>query len=244
VAERILIVEDDPAIVMGLEDLLVGEGYLVDVAREGNQAIELYRNRKPDLIVLDIMIPEISGYEVCRQIRKKDAATPILMLTAKGQEPDKVAGLELGADDYVVKPFGVSELLARIRALLRRSRVRETKQCKELSFGDVRIDPQKLEGTKKGRTFALTARELRLLNLFNSRPGRVLDRSEILDEIWGLRYEGTTRTLDQHIANLRKKIEDDPGRPRYILTVHGVGYRFVPRGKDLPHHPADGTDTE
>ena len=243
-AERILIVEDDPAIVMGLEDLLVGEGYLVDVAREGNQAIELYRNRKPDLIVLDIMIPEISGYEVCRQIRKRDAATPILMLTAKGQEPDKVAGLELGADDYVVKPFGVSELLARIRALLRRSRVREMKQCEELWFGDVRIDPQKLEGTKKGRTFALTARELRLLDLFNSHPGRVLDRSEILDEIWGLRYEGTTRTLDQHIANLRKKIEDDPGRPRYILTVHGVGYRFVPRRKDLPHHPADGTDTE
>jgi DNA-binding response OmpR family regulator len=229
---------------MGLEDLLVGEGYLVDVAREGNHAIELYRNRKPDLIVLDIMIPEISGYEVCRRIRKKDAATPILMLTAKGQEPDKVAGLELGADDYVVKPFGVSELLARIRALLRRSRVREKKQCEELSFGDVRIDPQKLEGTKKGRTFALTARELRLLNLFNARPGRVLDRSEILDEIWGLRYEGTTRTLDQHIANLRKKIEDDPGRPRYILTVHGVGYRFVQRGKDPPHHPADGTDTE
>jgi DNA-binding response OmpR family regulator len=244
VAERILIVEDDPAIVMGLEDLLVGEGYLVDIAREGNQAIELYRSRKPDLIVLDIMIPEISGYEVCRRIRKKDAATPILMLTAKGQEPDKVAGLELGADDYVVKPFGVSELLARIRALLRRSRVRGMKQCEELSFGDVRIDPQKLEGTKKGRTFTLTARELRLLNLFNSRPGRVLDRSEILDEIWGLRYEGTTRTLDQHIANLRKKIEDDPGQPRFILTVYGVGYRFASPGKDPPHHPADGADRE
>jgi DNA-binding response OmpR family regulator len=244
VAERILIVEDDPAIVVGLEDLLVGEGYLVDVAGDGNRAIELYRSRKPDLVVLDIMIPEISGYEVCRRIRKKDAATPILMLTAKGQEPDKVAGLELGADDYVVKPFGVSELLARIRALLRRSRVREMKQCEELSFGEVRVDPQRLEGTKKGRTFALTVRELQLLNLFNSRPGQVIGRSEILDEIWGLRYEGTTRTLDQHIANLRKKIEDDPGRPRYIRTVHGVGYRFAPPAKDLSHPPADGTDTE
>ncbi len=242
-AERILIVEDDPAIVMGLEDLLVGEGYLVDAARDGNQAIELYRRRKPDLIVLDIMIPEISGYEVCRRIRKKDAETPILMLTAKGQEPDKVAGLELGADDYVVKPFGVSELLARIRALLRRSRVREVGRCEELSFGDVRIDPQKLEGTKKGRTFALTARELQLLSLFNSRSGQVLDRAEILDEIWGLRYEGTTRTLDQHIANLRKKIEEDPAQPLHILTVHGVGYRFAPRGKDLPHLPADSMDT-
>jgi DNA-binding response OmpR family regulator len=238
-----LIVEDDPAIVMGLEDLLVGEGYLVDTARDGNQAIQLYRSKKPDLVVLDIMIPEISGYEVCRQIRKKDAATPILMLTAKGQEPDKVAGLELGADDYVVKPFGVSELLARIRALLRRSRVREVGRCEELSFGDVRIDPKKMEGIKEGRTFALTARELQLLNLFNSRPGQVLDRSEILDEIWGLRYEGTTRTLDQHIANLRKKIEDDPGQPLYILTVHGVGYRFIPRGKDLSHLPADTMDT-
>lgn len=243
-AERILIVEDDPAIVMGLEDLLIGEGYLVDTARDGNQAIELYRSKKPDLIVLDVMIPEISGYEVCRQIRKKDAARPILMLTAKGQEPDKVAGLELGADDYVVKPFGVSELLARIRALLRRSRVREMKQCGELSFGDVRIDPQKLEGTKKGRPFALTSRELQLLNLFNGRPGQVLDRSEILDEIWGLRYEGTTRTLDQHIANLRKKIEDDPAQPLYILTVHGVGYRFAPWGKQAPHLPADGMDKD
>jgi DNA-binding response OmpR family regulator len=229
-AERILIVEDDPTIVMGLEDLMVGEGYLVDAALDGNRAIELYRSRKPDLIVLDIMIPEISGYEVCRQIRKKDATTPILMLTAKGQEPDKVAGLELGADDYVVKPFGVSELLARIRALLRRSRAREARQSEVLSFGDVRIEPQKLEGTKKGRTFALTSRELQLLNLFNSRPGQVLDRSEILDQVWGLIYEGTTRTLDQHIANLRKKIEDDPTQPLYILTVHGVGYRFDPQG--------------
>jgi DNA-binding response OmpR family regulator len=244
VAERILIVEDDPAIVMGLEDLLVGEGYLVDAARDGNQAIELYRSQRPDLVVLDIMIPEISGYEVCRQIRKRDAATPILMLTAKGQEPDKVAGLELGADDYVVKPFGVSELLARIRALLRRSRGREARQYEELSFGDVRIDANKMEGTRKGRPFAITARELQLLNLFNSRPGQVLDRSEILDEVWGLRYEGTTRTLDQHIANLRKKIEDDPAQPLHILTVHGVGYRFAPLGKDLPRLPVDGMDTD
>jgi DNA-binding response OmpR family regulator len=229
VAERILVVEDDPAILTGLVDLLVDEGYRVDAARDGNRAIELYRKWKPDLVVLDIMIPEISGYEVCRQIRKKDAATPILMLTAKGQEPDKVAGLELGADDYVVKPFGVGELLARIRALLRRSRSDAPKRKTALSFGNVKIDPQKLEGRKKGRTFSLSARELRLLELFNNRPDQVLNRTDILEQIWGICYEGTTRTLDQHIANLRKKIEDDPAHPRYIITVHGVGYRFVPK---------------
>ena len=144
--ERILIVEDDPAIVLGLEDLLAGEGYRVDCARDGRRALELYRNHKPDLVLLDIMIPEFSGYEVCRQIRKKDTHTPILMLTAKGQEPDKVAGLELGADDYVVKPFGLSELLARIRALLRRSssgRREGLPQSEPLRFGDVEIDPQR-----------------------------------------------------------------------------------------------------
>jgi DNA-binding response OmpR family regulator len=227
--ERILIVEDDPAILLGLEDLLAGEGYRVDCARDGRQALELYRNRKPDLVLLDIMIPEISGYEVCRRIRKKDVLTPILMLTAKGQEPDKVAGLELGADDYVVKPFGVSELLARIRALLRRrfaANGPEKRQSEPLRFGDVEIDPPRLQGNKGGKTFSLTARELELLRLFYSRCGQVLSRSEILDEIWGICYEGTTRTLDQHIANLRKKIEDDPAHPRYIVTVHRVGYRF------------------
>jgi len=227
--ERILIVEDDPAIVLGLEDLLAGEGYRVDCARDGRQALELYRNHKPDLVLLDIMIPEFSGYEVCRQIRKKDALTPILMLTAKGQEPDKVAGLELGADDYVVKPFGVGELLARIRALLRRRSAGNGLQMQHgepFLFGDAEIDPQRLQGSKRGKTFSLTSRELELLSLFMKHCGKVLSRSQILDEIWGICYEGTTRTLDQHIANLRKKIEDDPAHPRTIVTVHRVGYRF------------------
>jgi DNA-binding response OmpR family regulator len=163
VVERILVVEDDPAILLGLEDLLTGEGYGVECARDGRIALELYRKQKPDLVLLDIMIPEFSGYEVCRQIRKKDALIPILMLTAKGQEPDKVAGLELGADDYVVKPFGVSELLARIRALLRRSSVgsdQELPQSESFAFGDVEIDPQAFEGKKLGKTFSLSAREL------------------------------------------------------------------------------------
>ncbi len=227
--ERILVVEDDPAIVLGLQDLLAGEGYRVDCARDGSQALELFREHKPDLVLLDIMIPELSGYEVCRRIRKKDPLIPILMLTAKGQEPDKVAGLELGADDYVVKPFGVSELLARIRALLRRSSAlsgRKIKQVAPMRFGDVEIDPSRLQGKKGGGSFSLTARELELLSLFLNAPGQVLSRAEILEEIWGISYEGTTRTLDQHIAKLRKKIEDDPAHPRFIVTVHRVGYRF------------------
>ena len=226
--ERILVAEDDPAIVLGLEDLLVSEGYRVDCARDGRKALQLYHSSKPDLIVLDIMIPRLSGYEVCRQIRRQDKITLILMLTAKGQEPDKVAGLELGADDYVVKPFGVSELLARIRALLRRRRAgdRGDKVAGPFHFGAVQIDPPKLEGRRGGKPFALTARELSLLKLFYSRCGQVLSRSEILEEIWGISYQGTTRTLDQHIANLRKKIEDDPAHPQHIRTVHGIGYRF------------------
>jgi DNA-binding response OmpR family regulator len=230
VTERILVVEDDPAIVLGLEDLLLGEGYRVDCARDGREALQLYRSSKPDLIVLDIMIPELSGYEVCRQIRRQDTITPILMLTARAQEPDKVAGLELGADDYVVKPFGVSELLARIRALLRRcragGRISSDNVSESFHFGAVRIDPPKLEGRRGGKPFALTARELSLLKLFYSRCGQVLSRSHILEEVWGISYQGTTRTLDQHIAKLRKKIEDDPAHPQHIRTVHRVGYRF------------------
>ena len=225
-SERILVVEDDPVIVLGLEDLLVGEGYRVECARDGKRALQLYRGHKPDLIVLDIMIPQLSGYEVCRQIRKQDAVTPILMLTAKGQEPDKVAGLELGADDYVVKPFGVSELLARIRALLRRRRAGGDAAAETFHFGTVEIDPQKFEARRRGTVVSLTARELSLLKLFYARCGQVLSRAEILEEVWGVSYQGTTRTLDQHIAKLRKKIEDDPARPQHIRTVHRVGYRF------------------
>jgi DNA-binding response OmpR family regulator len=227
--ERILIVEDDPAIRLGLEDLLTGEGYRVDCARDGRQALEVYGRSRPDLVLLDIMIPELSGYEVCRRIRKTDSLTPILMLTAKGQEPDKVAGLEMGADDYVVKPFGVSELLARIRALLRRSSAGNSAASARggsFRFGDAEINPRRLQGNKGGDMFTLTARELELVCLFLEHPGRVLSRAEILDRIWGIRYEGTTRTLDQHIANLRKKIEDDPSHPRTIVTVHRVGYRY------------------
>jgi DNA-binding response OmpR family regulator len=228
--EKILVVEDDRPILTGLVDLLRGEGYEVASAEDGKKALLAYARERPNLILLDIMIPEKSGYDVCREIRAKDQRTPILMLTAKGQEVDKVVGLELGADDYVVKPFGVNELLARVRALLRRGR-REalSKDTSPIAFGDVRIDPKTYEGTKGGRPVSFTAREIQLLRYFLSREGEVVERFDVLEAVWGMRYEGTTRTLDQHIAKLRQKIEDDPSDPKYILTVHGAGYKFRAR---------------
>ncbi len=226
--EKILVVEDDSSILVGLVDLLETEGYEVCTAQDGKAALRMYATEKPTLILLDLMIPEISGYDVCRQIRKQDEVIPILMLTAKGQEVEKVVGLELGADDYIVKPFGVSELVARIRAHLRRSRTKPLKKdTSTISFGDVVIDPLTYTGKKGETTFSVSARELALLQYFAARDGEVIERFTLLDEIWGIRYEGTTRTLDQHIAKLRRKIEDDPAQPRYIQTVHGVGYRFI-----------------
>ncbi len=235
--ERILVVEDDPAILMGLGDLLESEGYAVERAADGREALAAFARARPELVLLDIMIPEKSGFDVCREIRRTDSLTPIVMLTAKGEEVDKVVGLELGADDYVVKPFGANELLARIRACLRRSRARGSANDTAagaagageapLRFGDVILDPLTLKGRKGDREFPLSRREMKLMQLFAEREGQALDRLTILDVVWGIRYEGTTRTLDQHIAGLRKKIEDAPAEPRFITTVHGVGYRFT-----------------
>jgi DNA-binding response OmpR family regulator len=227
---KILVVEDDRPILTGLVDLLRGEGYEVAAAEDGKQALRAYEQDRPSLILLDIMIPEMSGYDVCREIRAKDSRTPILMLTAKGQEVDKVVGLELGADDYVVKPFGVKELLARVRALLRRNR-REIpfKDMNPLIFGRVRVDPRTYEGRRGSLTFSLSGRELALLRYLLDHDGEVVSRFDLLDAVWGIKYEGTTRTLDQHIAKLRRKVEEDPASPRHILTVHGVGYRFRSR---------------
>jgi len=224
---KILVVEDDRAILTGLVDLLKSEGYEVEAAEDGRQALRAYERAKPSLVLLDVMIPEKSGYDVCREIRAKDSRTPILMLTAKGQEVDKVVGLELGADDYVVKPFGVKELLARVRALLRRNR-REAPQINmsPIVFGKVRIDPKTYEGRRGNEAFSLSGRELELLRYLVERDGEVVSRFDLLDAVWGVKYEGTTRTLDQHVAKLRQKVEDDPADPRHILTVHGVGYRF------------------
>jgi DNA-binding response OmpR family regulator len=229
--QRILVVEDDPSILTAVADLLDGEGFAVETARDGAEALARYGEAKPDLVLLDIMIPEKSGFDVCREIRRGDPLTPIIMLTAKGEEVDKVVGLELGADDYVVKPFGVNELLARIRACLRRLAARERSPAdgrdeKPIEFGAVSIDPRTLRGTRDGKGFDVSPREMKLLRLFSSHEGEALDRSFILEEVWGVRYEGTTRTLDQHVAGLRKKIEENPASPLHITTVHGVGYRF------------------
>ncbi|MBN1758279.1 MAG: response regulator transcription factor [Chitinispirillaceae bacterium] len=229
--QKILIVEDDPSILTGVVDLLESEGYAVFSAVDGREALFLYGEHHPDLLLLDIMIPVISGYDVCREVRTHDHRTPILMLTAKSQEVEKVIGLELGADDYIVKPFGIHELLARIRAALRRATVPDREPTPEiLSFGNVTIEPAKLQGTIDGNRFELTQRECNLLEMFIRNDGLVLDRNALLTNIWGVHYEGTTRTLDQHIAKLRQKIETDPSNPRHIKTVHGTGYRFCSNG--------------
>ncbi|MFC1593725.1 response regulator [Candidatus Omnitrophota bacterium] len=227
--EKILVVEDDPSILVGLVDLLAGEGFEVSSTTDGAEAIRLYETEKPDIILLDIMIPEKSGYDVCKEIRRTNSLIPIIMLTAKGQEVDKVVGLEIGADDYIVKPFGVKELVARVRAVLRRTKARACSNkldTRIIEFGNVRIDPKTLTGKKGRKKFAVTHREIQLLQLFLAHESEALGRNTLLDEVWGVRYEGTTRTLDQHIVKLRQKIEDNSAHPKHIATVHGVGYRF------------------
>mgnify|MGYP001039902691 CR=1 FL=1 len=205
---KILVVEDDRAILTGISDLLESEGYEVCTAVDGLEAVYKYSREKPTLMLLDIMMPEKSGYDVLREIRKQDTSTPILMLTAKGQEVDKVIGLELGADDYIVKPFGINELIARIRVQLRRMETRARKKNLDpVHFGDVKINPKNFQGSKGNKYFILSARELSLLYYLVQHDGEVVDRFTLLDEIWGIKYEGTTRTLDQHIAKLRQKIE-------------------------------------
>ncbi len=226
--EKILVIEDEESILIGIVDLLESEGFIVKQAKNGKDALFFYNNEKPDLIILDIMIPEINGYDVCKEIRKNDLSTPIIMLTAKGQELDKVIGLELGADDYIVKPFGIHELLARVRAALRRKNANNIKvNNSPITFGDVFIDSSALTGKKGNIEFQVTLREIDLLRMFIDNTGKVLDRNTLLDKIWGVKYEGTTRTLDQHIAKLRQKIEDDPANPKFIITVHTVGYKFI-----------------
>ena len=228
---RILIAEDDANIRLGLVATLESEGYAVTAAADGAQALRLFPQQKFDLVVLDIMMPKASGYDVCRDLRGRGATVPVLFLTAKGEEIDKVVGLKLGADDYVTKPFGVHELLARVEALLRRGRMAEQAEAAaptEPTFrlGAAEIDRRKFVARVADRTHALTARELKLAEVFAGRPGEVLTRDALLNAVWGVGYFGTTRTLDQHVAQLRRKIETDDGAPSAIVTVHGVGYRY------------------
>ncbi len=227
---KILIIEDDPHILLGLEEVLKSDGFEVAACNRGDKAIEAVGKHRPDLIVLDVMLPGLSGYDICKQLRSKKITTPILMLTAKGQEIDKVVGLDLGADDYVTKPFGVRELLARIHALLRRTGAGpSTDEGAQVSFqiGAASIDPKTFQ-LKRGKVVEeLTAKELKLLQFFFTHPGEVLSRDRLLNEVWGYNYYGTTRTLDQVIVQLRKKLGDNGDEPKHLVTVHGVGYKVV-----------------
>lgn len=227
---RILIVEDDPHILLGLEEVLKSEGYEIASCNRGDGALAAVTRFQPTLIVLDVMLPGMSGYDICKQLRSKKVSTPILMLTAKGQEIDKVIGLDLGADDYVTKPFGVRELLARIQALLRRtggsSASSQVQNEQSFQIGSATIDPKTFQ-LKRGRVVEeLTAKELKLLQIFHTHAGEVLSRDRLLNEVWGYNYYGTTRTLDQVIVQLRKKLGDNGGEPKRLLTIHGVGYKL------------------
>ena len=226
--KHILIVEDDAHIRLGLCDALRAEGYEVSECGDGSHALPLLRQAKPDLAILDIMLPGKSGYDLCREIRASKSRIPILMLSAKGQEIDKVVGLELGADDYVTKPFSLRELLARIHALLRRAEpgVTAADAPAEIAFGKVRVDCKALRGRRGKEAFELTPRELKVLALLFRERGNAVSRDTILNEVWGIEYYGTTRTLDQLVVKLRQKIEDTPGEPRHLLTVHSLGYRL------------------
>ncbi len=227
-SKTILLAEDDLHIREGLVDTLEMEGYEVFPADNGREALEIYDEKKPALIVLDIMMPEVNGYEVCKKIRKSDSSTPIIMLTAKGEEIDKVLGLELGADDYVTKPFGIRELLARIAAVLRRSGNNENPEemPETFTFGHAVINRRAFTGDLDGASFKISKREMELLKVLHQHPGEVLTREELLRMAWDVEYGSYTRTLDQHIAQLRKKVEPDSHNPVTIITVHGVGYRY------------------
>ncbi len=229
---KILIVEDDPHILLGLEEVLKSEGYETASCNRGDEAVAAVAQVQPALIVLDVMLPGASGYDICKQLRAKKISAPILMLTAKGQEIDKVVGLDLGADDYVTKPFGVRELLARIQALLRRSSggssaAHQAMDEHPFKIGETTIDPKTFQAKRGKAVEELTAKELKLLQVFQAHAGEVLSRDKLLNEVWGYNYYGTTRTLDQVIVQLRKKLGDHGGEPRHLLTIHGVGYKLV-----------------
>ncbi len=226
---KILIVEDDPHILLGLEEVLKSEGFEVAVCNRGDHALAAVQKEQPKLIVLDVMLPGLSGFDICKQLRAKKATTLILILTAKGQELDKVVGLDLGADDYVTKPFGVRELLARIHALLRRSQAPagEGDTGAVFQIGTATIDPKQFQ-LRRGRVVEeLTAKELKLLQAFHNHPGEVLSRDRLLNDVWGYNYYGTTRTLDQVVVQLRKKLGDNGGESKHLITVHGVGYKLI-----------------
>src|SRR4030042_1767853 len=225
--KKILVVEDEPGIRLSLVDELESDGYQVLTAGDGRTALEAAGREKPDLIILDLMLPVLDGYEVCKKLRMRGDRTPIIMLTVKDKEIDKVLGLELGADDYMTKPFSLRELTARVKAVFRRTEERSTGR-ESFSFGGIDLDFKKFEASKKGKRLELTPLEFHMLKLLVERKGEVLTRDDFLDGIWGEeKCAVSSRTVDSHIANIRKKIEDEPSKPRHILGVRGVGYKFI-----------------
>lgn len=227
---KILVAEDDENIRNGLFEIFDNEGYEVITVSNGAEALKQYKSEKPDMLCLDVMMPEASGFDVCREIRKTDETTPIIFLTAKGQEIDKVMGLEIGADDYIVKPFGVHEVIARVRAITRRSL--QNKNAGAIGDDDFftvqdwHIDPSGLKAKRGNEDIDLSLREVKILKLFSDNKGKVIDRDTLLDHCWGAHVMPESRTVDQHIAGLRKKIETDPKNPEIIKTVHNAGYRY------------------
>lgn len=222
----VLVVEDEESFVEALNIGLVREGFRVQVARDGVEAIDMFDAVRPDLVLLDVMLPKISGIDVCRELRKK-SQVPIIMVTAKGSEIDTVVGLEVGADDYVTKPYRVRELVARMRAVMRRTEHREDDLTQDaMAVGDVTLDPEKHEVKIRGEVAALPLKEFELLHVLLANAGRVMTRDQLIDRVWGSDYVGDTKTLDVHIKRLRAKVETDPSAPERIITIRGLGYKF------------------
>ena len=225
--QKILVIEDEPGLVMTLTDRLQSEGFVVESCLDGESGLARASEEAFDLILLDVMLPGKSGFEVCRKLRQGGIAVPVIMLTARGQVVDKVVGLQIGADDYVTKPFDVMELLARIGALLRRASVEVPKSVPGYQFGSVRVDFRRAEVVRDGKPVSLSAREFQLLHYLIEHRGATLSRDELLTRVWGYEAVPSTRTVDVHMAWLRQKLEDNPKLPQYILTIRGLGYKFA-----------------
>jgi DNA-binding response OmpR family regulator len=236
---KVLVVEDDPGILRTVADNLRFEHYEVVTATDGETAYVLQQREHPDLIVLDLMLPRMSGLELCRRLRADDVQVPVLMLTARSEEADRVRGLDMGGDDYVTKPFSVPELMARVRALLRRV-ASASSAPQMLTFGEVEVDFRRYVARRRGQLVEMTRKEFALLRFLASREDTVVTRDEILNKVWGFDSYPITRTVDNHVSGLRAKLEVDPARPVHIQTVHGVGYKFVPTKADDDHEGRGG----
>ncbi|MBV9009127.1 MAG: response regulator transcription factor [Verrucomicrobia bacterium] len=225
---RILLIEDEPGLILTLGDRLISEGYVVDTARDSQSGLKKAADGHFDLIILDVMLPGGSGFDVCRELRQQGLTLPIVMLTARGQLIDKLLGLKIGADDYITKPFEMAELIARVEAQLRRTLIRPLAMLPlSYQFGSIRVNSQRAEVERDGKVVELSALEFKLLKFLIIRRGDTLSRDQMLNEVWGYDAMPSTRTVDVHIAGLRQKLEDNPRQPQYILTAHGLGYKFV-----------------